>query len=55
MATEEKHAPGMSPAEMMEKLAEAMRKEHEAEKKAPKVFKKGEMLEEVPPNDDAHG
>ena len=43
----EKYAKGMSPEELTKLFSEAMAKEHEAVKRAPKIFKKGEMLEEV--------
>jgi hypothetical protein len=52
---EKKYPPGMSPEEFAKTFSEAMDKEHEAMEKLPKIFKKGEMLEEVPGDDDALG
>ena len=54
--TEKKvYVKGMSPSENAEKIAKAMKENHEAGKRMPKVFEDGEGLEEVLGDDSVMG
>lgn len=56
MASEKRtYVKGMSPSENAEKIAKAMKENHEAAKRMPKVFEDGEGLEEVLDNDGVMG